>query len=95
MFTLDVPTLVSVGVAFCATIVALSLIAGLIAVVSPNRFALLVHSTGKWVDTNRWAAFLDRRIDIDRFIHPHCRIFGCLVLASLTRLVGAVAGLVA
>ena len=95
MFTVDTSTFTSAGVAFCVAIVGLSMFAGLIAVVSPNRFAMLVYSTGRWVDTNRWAAFLDRRVDIDRFIHPHSRIFGCLVLASLTRLIGAVAGLVA
>jgi hypothetical protein len=56
---------------------------GLIAVVSPNRFAVLATRSGRWVDTNKVLEVLDKRIDIDRYVLPFSRLLGITVILAV------------
>jgi hypothetical protein len=60
---------------------------GVIAVVSPSRFARLATRSGRWVDTNKIVAVLDKRVDIDHYILPFSRLLGVAVLASVAVLI--------
>jgi hypothetical protein len=54
---------------------------GLVALVSPGLFERLVDRGDHWVDTTRWLALLDKRFDVDRYVLPHARLLGALVIA--------------
>ena len=56
---------------------------GLLAVLSPRRFAAVANRGGLWVDTNKLLEHLDRRIDIDTYVLPFSRWLGVAVLASV------------
>jgi hypothetical protein len=56
---------------------------GLIAVLSPRRFAVLATRSGRWVDTNKIAEVFDKRIDVDRYVLPFSRLLGVAVLVSV------------
>jgi hypothetical protein len=62
-------------------------LAGVIAVISPSRFARLAIRSGRWVDTNKIVAVLDKRVDIDHYILPFSRLLGVAVLASVAVLI--------
>jgi hypothetical protein len=72
----------SVQVTVWGTLGVIALI-GLIAVVSPSRFAVLATRSGRWVDTNKLAEALDKRIDIDRYVLPFSRLLGVVVLIAV------------
>ncbi len=55
---------------------------GLLALVSPHRFSVLATRGGHWVDTDRFFAALDKRIDVDQYVLPFSRILGGAVLAA-------------
>lgn len=57
--------------------------AGLLAVVAPRRFAALTQHSNHWVDTDKILATLDKKYDVDRYILPHSRIFGVIVLLGV------------
>jgi hypothetical protein len=61
--------------------------AGIVAVASPRWFARLSRGGSKWIDTNRVAAVLDRRIEVDQYLLPYSRWLGAAVLASVAALV--------
>ncbi|MEX2560425.1 MAG: hypothetical protein WD403_10950 [Pirellulales bacterium] len=65
------------------SLVAISGLLGLIAVISPRCFRILATQGSQWVDTNRLLACLDKRFDIDCYVLPHARLLGAVVLASL------------
>jgi hypothetical protein len=56
---------------------------GLIAIVSPRRFEKLATRSGKWVDTNKLAEVLDKRVDIDHYVLPFSRLLGVAVILSV------------
>ncbi|HEY2882929.1 MAG TPA: hypothetical protein VGJ15_10855 [Pirellulales bacterium] len=64
---------------------------GFIALVSPSLFASLSRRSGQWVDTNKLAQVLDRRVDIDHYVLPFSRLLGAAVLASVAVLAYIVA----
>ncbi len=59
---------------------------GLLAIVHPRWFAALSSQGSQWVDSSRMLAFLDRRFDVDRLLLRHTRLFGSLILGSVTLL---------
>jgi len=65
------------------SLLAISALLGLIAVISPRWFQILATQGSQWVDTNKLLACLDKRFDIDCYILPHSRLLGATVLASL------------
>jgi hypothetical protein len=65
------------------TTLALLGLVGLIAVISPNRFQKLAKRGGQWVDTNKLAEVLDKRVDIDRYVLPFSRLLGVAVILSV------------
>lgn len=65
------------------TVLVISGLLGLLALVSPRIFARLSTSASQWVDAGRALAFLDRRIDIDEYILPRSRLLGAAVVASV------------
>lgn len=60
--------------------------AGLLALIAPRRFAALTQSSNQWVDTNKILATFDKRFDIDKFILPHARFLGFVVLLGVATL---------
>lgn len=56
---------------------------GLLALISPRQFADLATFSSRWIDTDRFFAIFDKRIDIDSRILPHSRLLGVLVLFSV------------
>lgn len=65
------------------TLLVLSGIFGLIAVVSPSTFRALATGASQWVDASKALAFLDRRVDLDKYILPRSRLLGVAVLAAV------------
>ncbi len=55
---------------------------GLLAMVRPKTFANLANCGGSWVDSNKYLAVLDKRIDIDQHVLPFSRVLGFAVLGS-------------
>ena len=56
---------------------------GLVALVSPQSFKRMAEFGGRWLDSSKITAQLDRRIDVDRLVLPHSRMLGAAVLASV------------
>lgn len=68
--------------------VALGMIAalGLIAIVSPSRFAAIATRGNHWVDSGKYLEVLDRKVDVDQLVLPFSRWLGVAVLASVALL---------
>jgi len=60
-----------------------SVLCGLIAVISPRTFGAIARAASRRVDTQRWLAWLDKEIDIDRYVLKHARLFGFVTLACI------------
>jgi hypothetical protein len=58
-------------------------LAGVIALVSPRHFAAIARAGNHWVDTSKWFAKLDSRVDVDSRLLPYSRQLGALVIASV------------
>lgn len=56
---------------------------GTTASIWPTCFRRLAAWGNTWIDTSRFVAVLDRRVDIDSFATRHSRTFGLCVLASI------------
>ena len=56
---------------------------GLVALVSPSSFAAMATRGGQWVDTDRLFAIFDRRWDIDKHVLPFSRVLCAAVLAAV------------
>jgi hypothetical protein len=69
------------------TLLVLCAIAGLLAVLSPRLFRRAVEVANRRIDSNRLLALFDRQYDIDRYLLPHARLLGALVLLSAAFLV--------
>ncbi len=55
---------------------------GMLAVLTPRRFARLAEWGGLWTDTDRLARRFDRRIEIDSYLLPYTRPLGVALLAA-------------
>jgi hypothetical protein len=58
-------------------------VVGMIAVVSPPRFAKLAAWGGRWIDSNKILQVFDKRIDIDHYVMPFSRLLGLAVLLAV------------
>ena len=58
-------------------------IVGMIAILSPQRFAKLATRSGRWVDTKKALEVFDTRVDIDHYVLPFSRLLGVAVVASV------------
>lgn len=57
---------------------------GLVATISPGRFASIASRGSRWIDTDKVLEVLDRPIDIDQHVLRYSRVFGVAVaLAAL------------
>ena len=68
---------------FVWSLLGLTALVGLVAIVSPSSFAAMATRGGQWVDTDRLFAVFDRRWDIDSHILPYSRLLGAAVLAAV------------
>ena len=57
-------------------------VAGVLALCSPPAFSRLARWASVWVDTDKLVDKMQQRIDIDRYVLPHCRLFGVAVLGA-------------
>ena len=58
-------------------------VAALLALCSPPAFSWLARWASLWVDTDKLVDKMQRRIDIDRYVLPYCRVFGFAVLGAV------------
>ncbi len=56
---------------------------GLLALISPSAFATLAVRGGRWVDTSKVIAKLDKRIELDERVLPYSRFLGAAVLVAV------------
>lgn len=64
-------------------VLAVVLTLGLIAIVSPRRFASVSRGGGRWIDTSRLVEQMDRRIDLDHLAIRHSRLFGLAIVTAV------------
>ncbi len=57
---------------------------GMIAMVSPRLFRWLSGRSSQWIDSSRAVQFLDKRIDIDHYVLRHARLFGAVLVVTLS-----------
>jgi hypothetical protein len=55
---------------------------GLLALLSPSRFSALSTRGSQWIDTSKFFAKLDQRVDVDHYFLPHSRLLGGAVLVA-------------
>jgi len=56
---------------------------GIVAILSPRTFRSIATFARRGIDTSRWLAWLDKSVDVDKFILRHARIFGLVTLAGI------------
>jgi len=56
---------------------------GIIALVSPRLFSAIARASNHWVDTSKWLAKFDTRVEVDAHVLPYSRHLGAAVVASL------------
>jgi hypothetical protein len=56
---------------------------GLLAVISPRRFAKLANCGSQWIDTSKVVERLDKPIHVDRYILPFSRLLGAAVILAV------------
>ncbi len=56
---------------------------GLLAMISPPRFAALARFGSHWIDTSHLLSKLDRRVDLDDKLLPYSRFLGASVVAAM------------
>ena len=68
--------------------VALGMVAalGLVALLSPSRFAVIATRGNQWIDSGKYLEVLDRKVDVDRLVLPFSRWLGAAVLAAVALL---------
>jgi hypothetical protein len=74
--------------AIACTLLALTGGLGLVALLSPRLFQRIATKGSHWIDTQKLIEQLDRRYDVDRYVLPHSRLLGALVVASVVLLAG-------
>lgn len=55
---------------------------GFVALVSPTRFAAIATRGNTWVDSQKFLAVLDRKVDVDHLVLPFSRWLGLAVLTA-------------
>jgi hypothetical protein len=70
------------GTCFWVLLVSVGLLA-LIALFSPSAFRSLANFGGRWLDSGKWLARLDKQIDVDRLVLPYSRYLGAAVIATI------------
>lgn len=55
---------------------------GLIAVFFPRQFRVLAYRSSKWIDTDKVLSTMDKRVEIDRLVLRHARLFGGIVILA-------------
>ena len=55
----------------------------LVALVSPATFRSLANFGGRWLDSSKLLARLDKQIDVDRLVLPYSRYLGAAVIATI------------
>jgi len=68
------------------SVLALAALVGIVALVSPRWFAALARAGNHWVDTSKWLARFDTRVDVDSRLLPYSRHLGAAVVASVALL---------
>ena len=63
-------------------LLAIITILGTFAFVSPFRFRAFAERSSHWVDTEKVFDKLNQRVDVDRHVLRHCRLFGGVVLCA-------------
>ncbi len=56
---------------------------GMIAMANPRLFRSLSGRFSQWIDSSRALLFLDKRVNIDRYVLRHARVFGAVVVVTL------------
>ena len=64
-------------------LLALAGLVGLVALVSPKTFRSVAEFGGRWLDSEKLLAKLDRKIDVDRLVMPYSRWLGAAVVAAI------------
>ncbi|MBC7821027.1 MAG: hypothetical protein IAG10_29430 [Planctomycetaceae bacterium] len=64
-------------------LLALAGVIGLVALVSPKTFRSLAEFGGRGLDSDKWLAQLDKRIDVDRLVLPYSRWLGAAVITAV------------
>ncbi len=68
----------------CVSGLVFSAVMGVIATCSPRLFGTFAGRSSRWVDSQKYLAVLDKPFNFDHRILPHSRVFGCLILASVS-----------
>jgi hypothetical protein len=79
----DVPFIDTLRSVVLPIVIAFCVVCGLLAVLAPRVFAALARSSSRWVESRNYLEFLDRRVDIDRFMLSRSRLFGALLLLAI------------
>lgn len=56
---------------------------GLVALASPKTFQSLAQQSGRWLDSGKLLAHLDKRVDVDRLVLPYSRFLGAAVIVTV------------
>lgn len=64
-------------------VMAFCVLCGLLALLAPRAFALFARKSSRWVESRKYLEYLDRTVDIDRFILSRSRLFGALLLLAI------------
>lgn len=56
---------------------------GIVAIVSPRTFETMATFACRKFDTKRCLAWLDREVNIDKYVFQHARLFGLLTIAAI------------
>jgi hypothetical protein len=67
----------------------LVVVSGLVALFSPRLFSRLARWGSLWVDVDKSVDKMNYRIEIDRHVLRHCRLFGAVVLGAVVVLATA------
>lgn len=59
---------------------------GLMALISPKKFAALSTRGNKWIDTEKLLQPLDKTVDVDKYVLPFSRWLGLAVLSAVVML---------
>lgn len=77
-----IPLLAAAAKPLLILFVSASALVGLLALISPRTFALVVEKANCWIDTSKFFSLLEKRIDLDRYAVRHSRVTGILVLVG-------------
>lgn len=58
-----------------------TLLCGVVAILSPRTFGAMARFAGRRVDTKKCLAWLDKEVDVDKFVLRHARLFGLVTIS--------------